>query len=82
MSGRPCSRQPISGKRAALVLVFGGASDVSTGQNVARAIGRQLGCANPRIFRGAVPTRAFWDGTLPLGSARLEVFLFVTGKQG
>ena len=73
--------RPIKGKRAALVLVFGGAADVSTGQNVARAIGRQLNCADSKIFRGAVPTRAFWDGTLPLGSARLEVFLFVTGKR-
>lgn len=73
--------RPVRGDRAALVLIFGGASEVSTGQNVARAIGRQLDCADSRVFRGAVPTRAFWDGTLPLGSARLEIFLFVTGKQ-
>ena len=71
----------VKGKRAALVLVFGGASDVTTGQNVARAVGRQLGCADRAVFRGKVPTRAFWDGTLPLGSARLEIFLFVTGAR-
>lgn len=71
---------PLAKERAALVLVFGGAPDVTTGQNVARAIGGQLGCAGPRVFKGRVPTRAFWDGTLPLGAARLEIFLFVTGK--
>jgi hypothetical protein len=69
---------PIRKERAALVLVFGGASDVTTGQNVARAVGRELACADHRVFRGHVPTRAFWDGTLPLGATRLEVFLFVT----
>lgn len=72
---------PVRGERAALVLIFGGASDVETGQNVARATGRQLSCADPKVFPGRVPTRAFWDGTLPLGSVRLEVFLFVTEKQ-
>jgi hypothetical protein len=70
----------VRGERAALVLIFGGASDVTTGQNIARAVGRELNCADPKVFRGRVPTRAFWDGTLPLGSARLEVFLFVIGK--
>lgn len=68
---------PIKGERAALVLVFGGASDVETGQNVARAVGRQLRCADSEIFQGKVPTRAFWDGSLPLGKARLETFLFL-----
>lgn len=71
---------PIQKQRAALVLVFGGASDVTTGQNVARAVGGELACADRQIFRGQVPTRAFWDGTLPLGAARLEIFLFVTDK--
>ena len=70
----------VKGERAALVLIFGGAPDVTVGQNVARAIGGQLGCADRRVFRGAVPTRAFWDGTLPLGKARLEMFLFL--RQG
>lgn len=67
----------LRGERAALVLVFGGAGDVTSGQNVARAIAAQLGCADDKIFRGKVPTRAFWDGSLPLGQARLEVFLFL-----
>src|SRR5690606_16139690 len=39
------SLKPVTGERAALVLIFGGASDVQTGQNVARAIGSQLSCA-------------------------------------
>jgi len=68
---------PVKGERSALVLVFGGASNVETGQNVARAVGRQLGCADAKIFRGRVPTRAFWDGSLPLGKVRLEMFLFL-----
>lgn len=71
---------PVRGERAALVLIFGGASDVTVGQNVARAIGSQLACADERVFQGPVPTRAFWDGTLPLGKARLEIFLFL--RQG
>lgn len=73
---------PVKRQRAALVLVFGGAQDVTTGQNVARAVGQQLGCADGRIFQGNVPTRAFWDGALPLGTARLEIFLYVTEKRG
>ncbi|NYI80634.1 hypothetical protein [Nocardioides panzhihuensis] len=73
---------PVAGQRAALVLVFGGGPDVSSGQNVARAITPQLGCASSEVFQGKVPTRAFWDGSLPLGEARLEVFLFHTEKQG
>lgn len=68
---------PVRGERAALVLVFGGATDVTSGQNVARAIAAQLNCADDKVFRGRVPTRAFWDGSLPLGQARLEVFLFL-----
>lgn len=72
--------RPVEGERAALVLIFGGASDVETGQNVARAVGRQLKCADGQLFRGKVPTRAFWDGSLPLGKVRLEMFLFL--RQG
>jgi hypothetical protein len=68
---------PVKGERSALVLVFGGASDVETGQNIARAVSRQLGCADAEVFQGKVPTRAFWDGSLPLGKVRLEMFLFL-----
>jgi hypothetical protein len=71
------SLKPVKGERAALVLVFGGAADVESGQNIARAIARQLRCADAKVFQGVVPTRAFWDGSLPLGKARLEVFLFL-----
>ena len=69
--------RPVEGERAALVLVFGGANDVVPGQDVARAVASQLGCADKQVFRAQVPTRAFWDGTLPLGQVRLEVFLFI-----
>jgi hypothetical protein len=72
------SATSLKGERAALVLVFGGATDVVAGQNVARAIAGQLGCANKPVFGKKVATRAFWDGSLPLGQARLEVFLFAT----
>lgn len=68
---------PVKGERSALVLIFGGARDVETGQNVARAVSRQLRCSDGRLFRGTVPTRAFWDGSLPLGEVRLEMFLFL-----
>lgn len=71
----------LDGQRAALVLIFGGASDVTEGQNVARAVGSQLGCASTVVFPGKAPNRAFWDGTLPLGSVRMEVFLFITGDR-
>ncbi|MBZ5735423.1 hypothetical protein K8Z61_13035 [Nocardioides sp. TRM66260-LWL] len=71
---------PVKGKRAALVLVFGGGSGVTVGQNVARSVISQLGCASEATFGRKVPSRPFWDGTLPLGEVRLEVFLFITQK--
>lgn len=71
---------PVQGERAALVLVFGGGSDVAVGQNVARSVISQLGCASRATFGSRVPSRAFWDGALPLGQARLEVFIFLTQK--
>lgn len=74
------STRELAGEKSALVLIFGGASEVSPGQNVARAIGSQLSCAAPTVFARKVPTRAFWDGSLPLGQARLEVFLFLQEK--
>jgi hypothetical protein len=73
---------PVAGQRAALGLVFGGGPDVTSGQNLARASAPQLRGADDQVFQGKVPTRAFWDGSLPLGEARLEVFLFHTEKQG
>jgi hypothetical protein len=64
--------------RAALVLIFGGAPDVSAGQEIARRIAPQLSCGNANVFTRGTPTRAFWDGTVPQGTARLEIFLFTT----
>lgn len=67
------------GRRAALVLIFGGASEAETGQRVARTVGKQLRCADKALFKGA-PYRDFWDGSLRYGAARLEVFVFTTKK--
>ena len=69
--------EKVKGERAALVLIFGGAEDVTVGQNIARAVGEQLKCADPKVFKGKVPSRPFWDGSLPLGQVRLEIFLFL-----
>jgi hypothetical protein len=68
----------IDGERAALVLIFGGAPEAATGQRVATAVGEQLTCANKELFPRGTPFRSFWDGSLPLGKARLEVFVFTT----
>lgn len=70
--------EALKGERAALVLLFGGAPDVVQGQDSARAVARQLECAAPHVFTARTPTRPFWDGGLPLGQVRLEVFLFTT----
>jgi hypothetical protein len=64
-------------QRAALVLAFGGGHDVSPAIIAARAVSRQLRCANRALFTGAL-VRPFWDADLPSGRARLEVFLFIT----
>ncbi|MFD2082887.1 hypothetical protein [Actinopolymorpha cephalotaxi] len=68
----------LTGKKAALVLIFGGAPKPGLGQQVASAIGKQLHCANADIFAPKTPFRAFWDGGLDYGQARLEVFVFNT----
>ncbi|NYH92509.1 hypothetical protein [Actinopolymorpha rutila] len=68
----------LTGKKAALVLIFGGATKPGPGQQVASAIGKQLHCANADIFAPQTPFRAFWDGSLDYGQARLEVFVFTT----
>lgn len=74
-------RQTKAQDRAALVLIFGGAPDPSPGQAVASAIGKQLTCASNTLFERGTPFRSFWDGSLPYGDARLEVFLFTTEAQ-
>ena len=74
-------RQAKTKQRAALVLIFGGAPEPSPGQGVARAIGKQLTCASDTVFVRGTPYRSFWDGSLPYGKARLEIFLFTTEAQ-
>jgi hypothetical protein len=67
----------IGRQRAALVLAFGGGRDIGVALASARAVSRGLRCANPALFKQTV-VRPFWDGDLPSGRARLEVFLFIT----
>ena len=67
----------LGGQPAALVLIFAGGSDVQSAQRNAKAVGRQLPCANADVFTSAV-IRPFWDGGLAAGKARLEIFQFTT----
>lgn len=69
--------RPLQDQRAALVLIFGGGQDIGVAQESAVRIAGQLKCADQTLFSGAT-TRDFWDGALPRGSARLEIFLFTT----
>jgi hypothetical protein len=64
-------------QRAALVLAFGGGRDIGVALASARAVSRELRCASWALFKQTV-VRPFWDGDLPSGHARLEVFLFIT----
>lgn len=66
------------GQRAALVLIFGGAPEATPAQRAARAVGKQLTCADPNLFPAGTPRRPFWDGGLAYGQARLEVFQYTT----
>ncbi len=69
--------RPLQHQRAALALIFGGGQDIGVAQESAVRIAGQLECADPHLFNGTT-TRDFWDGALPSGSARLEIFLFTT----
>lgn len=68
---------PLRGQRAALALIFGGGQDIGVALESAVRIADQLPCADPALFTGTT-ARDFWDGALPKGSARLEIFLFTT----
>lgn len=70
----------VKAQQAGLVLIFGGGPDVSSGQEVARGVAKQLSCANRAVFSRSTPSRPFWDGTLDYGQVRLEVFVFTTKK--
>lgn len=66
-----------TGDRAALVLIFGGGGDVTDAQRRANLIGRGLkSCAGQRTFDKKVVSRDFWDGSLPVNRARLEIFVY------
>ncbi|MFI6400509.1 hypothetical protein ACIBED_20605 [Rhodococcus coprophilus] len=64
-------------ERAALVLIFGGGQDIGVALESAVRIADELPCADASLFAGTT-TRDFWDGALPKGTARLEIFLFTT----
>ncbi|MBH0118427.1 hypothetical protein I0Q12_02290 [Rhodococcus sp. CX] len=69
--------RPLENQRAALALIFGGGRDIGVALDSALRIADQLPCVDPALFDGTT-ARDFWDGSLPSGSARLEVFLFTT----
>lgn len=69
--------QPLGGERAALALIFGGGQDIGVALESAIRIADELPCADSALF-GGTTTRDFWDGALPKGTARLEIFLFTT----
>jgi hypothetical protein len=66
-------------KQAATVLIFGGGQDIGAAIRSARAVSRQLRCARGGLFMRPL-SRAFWDGRLPAGRARVEIFLFTTSQ--
>lgn len=68
----------LRGERAALVLIFGGAPEAAPAQRAARAVGKQLTCADGELFPAGTPSRPFWDGSLTYGQARLEIFSYIT----
>jgi len=68
---------PLKGQKAALALIFGGGQDIGVALESALRIADQLPCADPALFNGTM-ARDFWDGALPKGTARLEIFLFTT----
>lgn len=70
------------GSRAALVLIFGGGETASLGQEVAAKVYPQLTKASSKVFRRGTASRNFWDGSLPYGQVRLEVFVFTTRVGG
>lgn len=67
----------LQSERAALALIFGGGKEIGVALESAVRIAEQLPCAAPTLFDGTT-TRDFWDGSLPRGTARLEIFLFTT----
>lgn len=66
------------GQEAALVLIFGGGETAGVGQRVAEAVYPQLRRAADGVFPRGTAKRYFWDGSLPYGAVRLEVFVFTT----
>lgn len=66
------------GDRAAFVIIFGGADEVSKGQQVAMALAPELNRARPRVFPSGTATRFFWESGLSYGTVRVEVFVYTT----
>ncbi|MGV1004899.1 MAG: hypothetical protein ACOYEV_09065 [Candidatus Nanopelagicales bacterium] len=65
----------LTGRRAAMVLIWGHASTVGQGQEIAETVGEQLAKALPEIF-GEAAQRALWKGDNKTGEVDLEIYLF------
>lgn len=63
------------GRRAGLVLAFGGGSDPGGGVALSGQVNQGLTVIDPSVFEGSV-RRDFWDGAVPAGSVRLEVYFY------
>lgn len=63
------------GRRAGLVLAFGGGSDPGAGVALSGQVNRGLTIIDPSVFDGSV-RRDFWDSAVPAGSVRLEVYFY------
>jgi hypothetical protein len=61
-------------REAALVLVWGYAPETTEGQQIARAVSKQMGKGTGSLFKGA-RTRELWQGG-PTGRVELEMFLY------
>jgi hypothetical protein len=65
----------LAGKRAAMVLLWGDASQPGPGIELATAAGDQLVPAQPGVFNGAAQKRVWWSQGSE-GQIKLEIYLF------
>jgi hypothetical protein len=71
-------RGKLAGRRAGMVLTFGSNGSPGGGEDFANAINLLLSKADGSLF-GDVTTRNFHDLSAPVGSVRLDIYLFVVG---
>lgn len=65
----------LAGRRAAMVLVWGDASEPATGIELATAAGEQLAPARADVFTGAAQKRVWWAQGEE-GQVKLEIYMF------